>query len=64
MATSMLRALATSRTPTEPVLFRYNPVSQISEVFEGRTWVPSWASRCVAMTKKCDAETGEDQKGQ
>lgn len=64
MGTSLLRDLATRRTATDPVVVRYDRESQTSEVFEDGEWVPSWKSVQVGQTKKCDMETGEDQKGQ
>lgn len=61
--TSLLRELATKREASEEIAIRYDSARQISEVFEDGRWVPSWASRALQQTKKCDHETGEDQKG-
>ncbi|MCP4303599.1 MAG: hypothetical protein GY788_01685 [bacterium] len=61
--TSLLRMLATEREATPPLDVRYNASVSASEVFEGGAWVPSWLSTALAQTKKCDIETGEDQKG-
>lgn len=61
---SLLRELATTRRPTAPVIHRYDADRQISFVLERDRWVPSWESEALHETKKCDIETGEDQKGQ
>lgn len=61
--TSLLRELATKREAGEAMTVRYNSARQISEVLEDGRWIPSWASRVLQQTKKCDHETGEDQKG-
>ena len=63
MSRTLLRSLATTRTATEPIEVRYDPVEQISYVYEQGSWVPSWQSSLLRETKKCDYETGEDQKG-
>lgn len=60
---NLLRALATRREPTEPVLSRYDPSRCVAEVHEDGRWVSSWLSRTIPETKKADLETGEDQKG-
>lgn len=60
---SLLRTLATQREPAEPITIRYDEAAQVSRVFEAGRWVPSWDSRRIENTKKCDHETGEDQKG-
>ena len=60
---SLLRTLATQREPSEPISVRYDEAAQVSQVFETDRWVPSWESRSIENTKKCDHETGEDQKG-
>ena len=61
---TLLRELSTVRQPSaaQPTL-RYNSNEQYCEVHEDGTWVPSWESIAIASTKKCDIETGEDQKG-
>lgn len=64
MTRNLLRDLATRRESTEPLLLRYDNSSQTTQVFEGGRWVNSWESAQVGHTKKCDMETGEDQKGQ
>ena len=64
MTISLLRALSTSRSATDPVSTRYDETTQTTQVFEGGRWVSSWESELVGQTKKCDMETGEDQKGQ
>jgi hypothetical protein len=64
MQTSLLRALSTRRTPTDPVPTRYDYSTQTTWVFENDQWVPSWESSRVGNSKKADMETGEDQKGQ
>ncbi len=64
MTDSLLRLLATRRSATSPVEVRYDPVTQVSYVLEDGTWIPSYNSIRVGHTKKCDMETGEDQKGQ
>lgn len=61
--TSLLRELATHRVPGAPVHTRYDAIRQITEVFEDGQWIPSWRSAQLQQTKKCDLETGEDQKG-
>lgn len=63
MTQNLLRALATKRPATDPVVARYDPSSQTSLVLDGDAWVPSWESTSISQTKKCDHETGEDQKG-
>ena len=60
---SLLRTLATHREPSEPISVRYDEAAKVSLVYEGDRWVPSWEPRTVQNTKKCDHETGEDQKG-
>lgn len=60
----LLRNLATERSATEPVAVRYDPHRRISLVFEDGRWVPSFESSSLGDSKKCDLETGEDQKGQ
>lgn len=64
MNITLLRALATKRVLGNPVQVRYDPIRQISEVYEDGVWVPSFKSVKIEQTKKCDMETGEDQKGQ
>lgn len=59
----ILRSLATSRTMSQQVLHRYDPVRQVSQVHEDECWVDSWQSTTPPRTKKADRETGEDQKG-
>lgn len=63
MGAALLRALATRRDETPPVLTRYNATDMVTEVFEDGRWVRSWESTALQSTKKCDMETGEDQKG-
>ena len=60
---SLLRGLATKRDAGEWPAVRYDSVRQISEVYEDGRWTPSWSSRSLQQSKKCDHETGEDQKG-
>ena len=48
---------------TSTVLTRYNATDMDTEVFEDGRWVRSWESTALQSTKKCDMETGEDQKG-
>lgn len=62
----LLRKMATTRTATEPIAVRYDPALKITHVQspDGGSWVPSYDSDQVGMTKKADIETGEDQKGQ
>jgi hypothetical protein len=63
MSQSLLRHLATTRDATEPLQVRYDEAHQVSYVLENGEWVPSWESIALENTKKCDRETGEDQKG-
>lgn len=62
----LLRKMATNREATEPIALRYDPDQKITHVQspDDDTWVPSYDSDQVGMTKKADIETGEDQKGQ
>jgi hypothetical protein len=60
---SLLRTLSTQREPSEPIRVRYDDAAMVSHVYEDGRWVPSWESREIQNTKKCDHETGEDQKG-
>jgi hypothetical protein len=60
---SLLRRLATQRSETTPIEVRYDNSAQVSEVLESGRWIKSWESKLLLETKKCDIETGEDQKG-
>ncbi|GAA4117664.1 hypothetical protein GCM10022415_15770 [Knoellia locipacati] len=62
----LLRKLSSSRTATDPVPVRYDVEQKITFVQDpdSGTWMPSYESTRVSQTKKCDLETGEDQKGQ
>jgi hypothetical protein len=61
---SLIRRLATHRAyATDQPDTRYDETRAITFVREGKDWVPSYASRLLAETKKADIETGEDQKG-
>lgn len=60
----LLRKLATNRMTTEQLPVRYDEDEQVSYVLEGGAWKASYDSTGGGMTKKCDIETGEDQKGQ
>lgn len=60
----LLRKMASNRVATEPVVVRYDTDKQISFIHENGAWVPSFESSAVGQSKKCDLETGEDQKGQ
>lgn len=62
---SLLRKLSTTRNPSgEPPVVRYEARDRIAYVLECGKWVPSFESARLSETKKCDIETGEDQKGQ
>lgn len=63
LVSSLLRDLATHRVAGDPVTIRYDATRQSSEVLEDGRWIPSWESAQLQQTKKCDHETGEDQKG-
>ncbi len=60
---SLIRRLATLRVAGSPLVVRYDSQRQVSDVFEDGRWVASWQSSALQQTKKCDIETGEDQRG-
>ncbi|MDE0377405.1 MAG: hypothetical protein OXK16_15795 [bacterium] len=63
MHADLLKELRTRRDATIPPISRYQEDTQTSQILDDGVWQDSWNSRLVGETKKCDIETGEDQKG-
>jgi hypothetical protein len=64
---SLLRLLAVrgvTNTDRAPPPARYDHRRQVSQVWEDGGWVDSWEAAHFVDTKKAEAETGEDSKGQ
>ncbi len=60
---SLLRRLAITRAPVDPPQIRYDPLRQVSQIWERGRWVDTWMAETLTGTKKRDIETGEDNKG-
>jgi hypothetical protein len=63
MRTTLIRSLARRRgLASEQPEIRYDPRKQVTIVRVGHRWVPSYRSDVLAVTKKRNVETGEDQE--
>lgn len=59
----LLRELSVPRRVSDRPVSRYRERTLTSQVLEDGEWRDSWDARSIQTTKKCDIETGEDQKG-